>query len=166
MSAPRLRLWLLVGLGALPLAGCNTASKPRDQAPMAVRFHLENAGGDGVPFALPQSGVVLAVNQRPVLTEGDVANVELVQVDLGRCVMFQLTPAATRDFYRLSVTHQGRRLALLIDGVPAGARRIDGAIADGVVFMFLERPDEALPALVDNLRKNASAVQREIARKR
>lgn len=165
MSALRQRLWVLGGLGVMLLAGCSSAKKPRDFVPMAVRFHLETAGGEGVPFALPQSGVVLALNQKPVLTEGDVANVELVQVDLGRCVMFQLTPAATRDFYRLSVTHQGRRLALLLDGVPAGARRIDGAIADGVLFMFLERPDEMLPALVDNLRKNAAAVQREIARK-
>ena len=165
MGALRQRLWVLGGLGVMLLAGSSSGRKPRDFVPMAVRFHLETAGGEGGPFALPQGGVVLALNQKPVLTEGDVANVELVQVDLGRCVMFQLTPAATRDFYRLSVTHQGRRLALLLDGVPAGARRIDGAIADGVLFMFLERPDEMLPALVDNLRKNAAAVQREIARK-
>lgn len=165
MSARRQCLGLLCGLAALLLAGCGSAAKPRDYVPMAVRFHLETAGGEGVPFTLPQSGVVLALNQKPVLTEGDVANVELVQVDLGRCVMFQLTPSAARDFYRLSVTHQGRRLALVLDGAAAGARRIDGAIADGVVFMFLERSDDSLPALVENLKKNAAAVQREIARK-
>ncbi|MBL9202991.1 MAG: hypothetical protein JNL39_20950 [Opitutaceae bacterium] len=162
------RHWALAPpwLAALLLTGCGSAPAPRDYVPMAVRFHLESTGGEGVPFTLPRSGVAVGLNPRPVLTEADVANVELVQVDLGRCLMFQLTPAATRDFYRLSVTHQGRRLALLLDGAAAGVRRIDGAIADGVVYMFLERPDETLPGLVENLKKSTAAVQREIARKK
>ena len=114
---------------------------------------------------LPQSRVSLTVNPKPVLTEGDIVLVELVQVDLGRCLMFQLSPAATRDFYRLSVTHQGRRMVLMLDDTAMGARRIDGPITNGVVFMFIERPEESLPAIVDNLRKSTAAVQREIARK-
>jgi hypothetical protein len=80
--------------------------------------------------------------------------------------MFQLTPAGVRDFYRLSVAHQGRRLALQINGSVVGARRIDGAITNGVIYVFVEMPDEALPALVENLKKTSAAVQREVNRQR
>lgn len=154
----------LGGVVAL-LAGCSSAPKPRDYTPIAVRFHLESASGDGAPAMLPQSRLSLVLNPKPVLTEGDVVNVDLVQVDLGRCLLFQLTPAASRDFYRLSVTHQGRRVVLLLDDAVAGARLIDGPIANGAIFIFLERPEESLPALVENLKKSSAAMQREIARK-
>jgi len=108
--------------------------------------------------------VNLAVNSKPVITEGDIANVDLVQVDLGKCLYFQLTPTASRDFYRMSVTHQGRRLVLVIDGVALGARRIDGPITNGVVFIFAEVPEEELPKLVENLKKSAAALQKELAK--
>ena len=157
--------WLLVLLGwACAIAGCQSSSGPRDYTPVTARFFLESASNDGTPVALPQSGVSLTVNAKPVIAEGDIVNVELVQVDLGKCLLFQLTPAATRDFYRLSVTHQGRRLVLVVDGNPIGARRIDGAITNGAVFVFVELPDAALPDLVRNLKKSAAALQREIAR--
>ena len=159
------RIALLAGLAAIGLSGCASKPPPRDYTPVAIRFHLESNDGDGAPVMLPQSRVSLTVNPKPVLTEGDIVLVELVQVDLGRCLMFQLSPAATRDFYRLSVTHQGRRMVLMLDDTAMGARRIDGPITNGVVFMFIERPDESLPAIVENLRKSTAAVQREIARK-
>ncbi|MBL9188656.1 MAG: hypothetical protein JNK23_14335 [Opitutaceae bacterium] len=168
MSALHLRTaWLQAAFAgaALAFSSCSSTPKPRDYTPVAVRFHLESSSADGTPANLPQSGVSVLLNPKPVLTEGDIVNVDLVQVDLGRCLLFQLTPAATRDFYRLSVTHQGRRIVLLLDGVTAGARLIDGPITNGAVFMFIERPDEVLPALVENLKKSSVAMQREVARR-
>lgn len=144
------------------LAGCASKSTPPVQAGAVARFYLENTGGDGTPVALSRSGVTLMLNPKPVITEGDITNVELVQVDLGKCLMFQLTPAGVRDFYRLSVSHQGRRIALQINGTVVGARRLDGAITNGVIFVFVELPDESLPALVESLKKTSAAVQREI----
>src|SRR3954466_15734457 len=126
-------------------AGCQSTKAPRDYTPVQARFFLEAASGDGTPIALPQSEVRITVNSKPVLTEGDVVNAEVVQVDLGKCLFFQLTPTATRDFYRMTVTHQGRRLVLLINGAPIGARRIDGAITNGGIFVFVELPDSELP---------------------
>jgi hypothetical protein len=155
---------LALAFATVTLAGCGSAPKVRDYTPVAVRFHLESTTGDGAPIALPQSGVGVTLNPKPVLTEGDVVGVELVRVDLGLCLLFQLTPAAARDFYRLSVTHQGRRLVLLLDDAPAGARRLDGPIANGAIYMFVERAEEALPELVANLKKSSAAMQREIAR--
>lgn len=153
-----------LGLALAAGAGCGTTKPPLDYTPKAARFYLEAASGDGTPLQLPRSGVNLAVNSKPVITEGDIANVDLVQVELGKCLYFQLTPAATRDFYRMSVSHQGRRLVLVIDGVALGARRIDGPITNGVVFVFAEVPDEDLPALVDNLKKSSSALQKALSK--
>jgi len=150
----------------LAIAGCASSRAPSDYKPTWARFFLEAASGaDGTALTLPRSGVDLTVNAKPVITEGDILDVELVQVDLGKCLAFQLTPTAARDFYRMSGSHQGRRLALVIDGEPLGARRIDGAIAEGVVVVFVEVADEQLPALVNNLKKSSSAMQRELRRK-
>jgi preprotein translocase subunit SecD len=159
--------FLTLGLAVLlcVAAGCQSASKPKDYKPTWARFFLEAARGEGSPVLLPQSGVRLGVNSKPVITEGDIVDVELVQVELGRALMFKLTPTAARDFYRLSGTHQGRRLVLVVDGDPLGARRIDGAIGDGIVYVFAEMPESALPALVENLKKSAIALQKEIAKK-
>lgn len=160
-------LWsvLAAGIVALLGSGCHSASAAKDFKPTTARFFLESGSNDGTPVTLPQSGVSVTVNSKPVIAEGDIGNVELVQVDLGKCLLFQLTPAAVRDFYRLTVTHQGRRLVLVVDGQPLGARRVDGPIENGALFVFVEMPDDALPALVDNLKKTSAALQREGARK-
>ena len=156
---------LIVGC-VLGLIGCNTSKPPRDYKPAVARFFLEAGNGaTGTQVTLPRSGVTLIMNAKPVLTEGDITDVELVQVELGKCLAFKLTASAARDFYRMSGSHQGRRLALTINGDAIGARRIDGAIADGVVFVFVETPDELLPQMVENLKKTSMAMQREIQRK-
>ena len=152
-------------LGALAFAGCQAAKPARDTTLTRARFFLEAADARGTEIVLPQSGVRLVMNMKPVLTEGDIVNVELAQVDLGQCLVFQLTPAAARDFYRLSASHQGRRLALVLNGSPVGARRVDGPIADGVLFVFVEVPDSTLPKLVEELKRSTAAVQRDLARK-
>jgi hypothetical protein len=156
---------LLCGLGLLLVGGCRTTEAPRDFKLTVARFFLEATNGDGTPLTLPQSRVNLSVNSKPVLTEGDILHVEVVQVELGKCLMFQLSPTATRDFYRMSVSHHGRRLVLVVDGRALGARRIDGAITNGVVYVFAEVPDAELPALVENLKKSSASFQRELSRK-
>jgi hypothetical protein len=158
-------LRLLLGLVVCGAVACQSTSKPRDYRPTSARFFLEAGNGEGTAVTLPQSGVQVTVNSKPVITEGDIVNVEMVQVELGKALMFQLTPTASRDFYRLTGTHQGRRLVLVVDNVPLGARRIDGVIMNGVVFVFAEIPESAMPALVDNLKKSSVAMQKAIARK-
>lgn len=165
LSFLRLPLLALAGAWALVFSGCQTKVTPKDYTPTVARFFLESASGDGTPLTLPQSEVRVTVNPKPVIAEGDISSVELVQVDLGKCLLFQLTPAAVRDFYRMSVSHQGRRLVLVIDNTALGARRIDGPITNGVLFVFVERPEAELPKLVENLKKTSAALQREIARK-
>lgn len=152
-------------LAALVVSGCGSAATSGDFKPLRARFFLEAAAAQNLAITLPQSGVQIAVNPQPVLTEGDVLNVELVQVDLGKCLAFQLTPSATRDLYRLTGAHQGRRVVLTLNDQPLGARRIDGALSDGVLLLFVELPDESLPQLVTDLKRSAVEIQRGLARR-
>ena len=154
-------------LAATPFAGCKALNPPaRDFTPTVARFYLESTDGGASTAVLPISGVRVAIGDKPLVTEGDIVNVDLVQVDLGRCLLFHLTPSAARDLYRFSGSNQGRRLVLMLNNVPIGARRIEGPITDGAVFIFAEVADAELPVLATNLKKTSAELQRAIARKR
>ena len=138
--------------------GCQTAKAPADQ-PLVARFYLETRPGEpGVPVRLPVSGVGITVGAKPVLVEYDLVNATVAHVDLGACLKLQFTPAAARDLYRLSIAGMGRRLVLFLNDEPFGARRIDQAIADGLLLVFVEQPDAKLPALVDRLNRTAAGI--------
>jgi hypothetical protein len=153
--------WLLA-VGALALlAGCNTTRSvsPTPYEPLVARLFLEAKRGEaGIGVTLPRSGLTINVAPRPVLVEYDIVNAEVAQVELGRCLLLQLTPAAARDLYRFSVASLGRRLVLSLNDQVVGARPIDAAIADGVILIFLELPDEELAPLVERLKLTAADV--------
>jgi hypothetical protein len=155
---------LLAGLILTGLPGCQSAKKP-DYQPLVARFFIEVRGGDtGVPVLLPVSGVRITVEAKPVFVEYDVLNAEVAKVDLGDCLMLQLSSSAARDLYRLSVTHLGQRLVLFLNDQPVGVRRIDRPIADGVILIFIERPDADLASLVHRLKRTSEDII-EAARK-
>jgi hypothetical protein len=77
---------------------------------------------------------------------------------LGWCLVFQLTPTARRDFYRMSMAVHGRRLVLTLNGLPAGALRLDQVVSDGNLPIFAELPDSELPDLADRIRKTSELV--------
>lgn len=162
------RALLSVVLLACVLTACTTtAQKSGEPAapPLVARFFLEAKPGEaGLPVRLPQSGVTIAVSAKPVLVEYDLINAEVAQVDLGRCLLVQVSPAASRDLYRLSVSAVGRRLVLALNDEFVGARRIEGAMSDGTVLIFLEVPDEKLPEIVARLKSTAQEIA-EAARK-
>ncbi len=147
----------LIALAALT-AGCR--SKPDK----VFRFYQEQTAvtmlGDGLKGTLPLSGAEFTVGRTPILFEGDVEAIELVQVDLGLCVLFQFGEAGSRELYRASVRGTGRRIFLFINDVPFGARRMDGPISDGALYMFLEVPDSELPDLVEEMKVSLKQVKR------
>lgn len=159
MIKPAISLFLF----ALMLAGCQTTEK-KDYTPTLARFFLEEADARTVSVSLPRSGVRVTIGPKPVFTEGDIVNVELMQVELGKCLMFQFTPAAARDLYRVSGSNQGRRLVLFLNNVVVGARRMEIPLSEGRFLVFVELEDSALPALVENLKKTSTALQRAAAR--
>lgn len=144
--------------GAIFLGGCQSpAVPPAPYDPLIARFYLEaRPGGGGITVRLPQSGVTVVISPRPVLVEYDVVHAEVAQVDLGRCLLVQVSPAAARDLYRMSVGSMGRRLVLALNDEIVGAHRIESAITDGVLLVFLETPDEELASVVERLRRTAA----------
>lgn len=154
----------LLGIGFL-LGGCQT--KSADKGPVEVtRFLIEADSAKGA-FAvkLPISGVTVRVSPKPVVTEFDIRHVSEAEVEMGRCLLFQLTPSASRDLYRLSAANIGRRLVVVINGEPLGARLIERPLESGMLFIFLEVPDESLPELVENLNHTTMLIQKEEARR-
>jgi hypothetical protein len=167
-SLPRV-LPLLLCL-CLALAGCRGDSSL--DGVTAPRLYLEarTAGGTGGaavdPMRLPVSGTVVAVEREPFVTEFEVVNAELVKVDLGPALLLQLSPEGARKLYRASVTRMGGRIVLAVNGNPVGARRIDGAIADGNFYTFVELPGDELEQLVVDLKDSIARLQTHLARNR
>src|SRR5882672_8129891 len=132
---PKIKIVLTVGAGLAAMiftAGCNSlGSSPRNFTPTLARFFLETTDAGASTVVLPISGVRVAIGDKPVFAENDIVDVDLAQVELGRCLLFHLTPSAARDLYRFSGANQGRRLVLVLNNVPVGARRIDSPINDG-----------------------------------
>lgn len=147
---------MALALAALAVSGCQSPAN-RDYQPLLARFYLEVKPGEaGVPVRLPTSGVTINVGEKPVFAEYDIVNVEIAQVELGQCLLLQLSPAAARDLYRLSVASLGRRLVLSLNSTLVGARRIDQAMADGNIMIFVELPDVQLPDMVARLKRTSA----------
>src|SRR4051812_20220418 len=103
--------------------GCNTSTKKKEYEKTVSRLFLEASDGDAfASVTLPVSGVQISINNKPVVTEFDFTGVELAQSDLGKFMVFSLTPEAARDVYRVTGNNQGKRLVLFINGKPMGAR--------------------------------------------
>lgn len=154
----------LLGLIAVVLVGlCAGCGHTRlaDSSPVTARFYLETQDDRAPVMVLPRSGVSIAIEAKPVVSEFDVINVEVARVELGECLLFQLDGAAARDLYRMTTVHQGRRLVLLVDGAPMGARRIERPWDDGRILVFVEVADQALPELAANIWRTATEVRRK-----
>ncbi|MFT4901688.1 MAG: hypothetical protein ACI81V_000963 [Lentimonas sp.] len=144
------------------LSGCG-----RDESSDSLkvpRLMMEARGVDygslnGTVINLPVSGTPISLRKEPLINEFEILNVELVQVDLGLALMVQISETAARELYRASVTNNGSRVVLTVNGTAIGARRIDGAIADGRFYTFVELPHSELPQLVLDLKKTIADIQ-------
>lgn len=160
----RFSLLLVVLAAVFAVAGCNSQTKKKKNYDMTVaRFLIEASEGDTfASVTLPVSGVQIAVNNKPAVTEFDFTGVQLAHADLGDFLVFSLTVDAARDVYRLTGSNQGKRLVLFINGKPVGARMIDRAFNTGAIAIFVAIPDELLPDLVKNLNATSEDFQKEI----
>jgi hypothetical protein len=142
--------------------GCRQHRATIDDAAVP-RLHLEARGGFGsdrvTSVQMPVSGSTLGVVSEPLVNEFEIVNVELVRVDLGMALMFQLNEAGARKLYRASVSNRGSRVVLMVSGVAVGARALDTPIQDGIFFTFTELPDAAMEQLVVDLRDTLERIQ-------
>ena len=156
----RLRLFMVLVV-SLVISGCGSAPSPLDQ-PLIARFYLEaKPGVSAMPLQMPVSRTLVNVNPQPVLTEHDIANVEIAKVALGWCLYFQFNPAATRDLYRLTSANPGARLVLTLNDTPVGVRPIDQIIADGNLLTFVELPNDQLPPIAERLKRTSAALAKK-----
>ena len=112
-----------------------------------------------VPLRLPVSGSEIMVEKVPVVNEFDIRNVEMVKVDMGLALLIELSELGARELYRRSVTHNGSRVVLVVNGNPLGARRLDGPIQNGQLFTFVEVNDAAVGPLVLELKSSIAELQ-------
>jgi hypothetical protein len=151
--------------GLLFTAGCNSKTEKKDFETVIARFLIEADEGDAfATVTLPVSGVQIAVNNRPAVTEFDFTGVQLAKGDLGQFLVFTLTPDATRDVYRVTATNQGKRLVLFINGTAVGARMIDRPFNTGTITVYPAIPDQDLPELVKNMDATSADMQKKLAK--
>lgn len=158
------RRWAVLGLGALALLLSGCQSKVDTAAFVRARFFLESKQSDGYAalVTLPISLVRVPIEGEAIVSEFDYAAVEVAEVEFGKCLVFLLKPAAARAFYQISVANQGKRLVLVINGEPLGARRIDGPISDGRIYVFLEATDSDLETLAGQLKETNRLIQKQL----
>lgn len=145
----------------LTFSGCSHA-----QPEQKMRIYLESPD-DGARFNRPARSIVMPLTENhyyvyesPIIPEGDIVNVELVQVDLGYCIRLDLSRHASVIMHSATASNQGGRLFLLVNDKPVGVRLIDSPIADGQVYMFLEIPDKDLPQFVLDAQESCKRVQK------
>lgn len=162
-------LCVAFGLAAIfSLSGClSDDDGPHDYVTTVARFVLE--ADDSSAFAtvkLPMSGTLIAVNPDPVFTEYDIVRVDIGDSNMGKFLAFELTQDAARALYRTTGNNQGKRLVLLINGQPMGARLIERPFASGVIAIFVQVPDSELPDLVKNINATSRDLQKKLAKQR
>jgi hypothetical protein len=160
----------VLSIGACFFSGCWKKEKPPENMKVP-RLYLEGrimSYGAMTPTALrmPKSGTMIEVIKEPLINEFEVVNAELVEVDLGMALLLQLSERGARALYRASVTENGNRIVLVINGNPIGFRRLDGPIADGNFYCFLEMRNEALGDLVLDLKDSIFYLQNKAERPR
>ncbi len=156
----------LAALVTVLLSSCQTGGQRAVEDPILARFAIEDvSSADFAAIAqLPVSGVRIGIQSKAILSEFDYLDIEAVELDAGKCLLFTLKPAAARDFYRTSVANQGSRLVLLLNGKAMGARRIDGPVADGRIYIYIEAPDDQVAALAAKIKETNIDIQKKLSR--
>jgi hypothetical protein len=161
----RTLVFLAVGLG---LSGClNKGGAPENLK--VPRLYLEGRSmnyGSMTPqmFIMPQSGTQVEVMKEPFISEFEIVNVELVEVDLGMALLLQLTDRGARVLYRACVTNAGSQVLMTVNGMPLGLRRLDGTITDGNFYTFVEADDAILNELTLDLKESIMYLQTKAER--
>ena len=166
-------LYLFLAIALLWNSGCQTSPRDEDFIPMFVNFHLEatenERRGRTETLNFPDRGLELEVNRQAVFTPYDIRDVELIETRDGPAFAFYLNQDATRDFMRnLRERDRDRHLVAVISSELAQIRPIFGAapirrsFSGGVIYMYLEFPNEEAENLAFHLSRTARAVQSEI----
>lgn len=157
---------LSILLFSLVMNGCLLSTPKAPNNLQVMRLYLESASMNygaisNTSYKLPQSGTEIKVFQEPLFNEFDIINAEMVKVDLGEALLLKLTDAGARKLYRSSISNNGSRIVLVVNDIPIGVRRLDGAIIDGDYYTFVELNSEELSELVIAIKDSINFLQAE-----
>lgn len=139
-------LLLLVGL----LASCRYAAvKP--SAAADVRLFVESREPGGTEWTLPVSGVRIACRPSPAVDSTNVADLDVVTLELGRALLLQLTPRGVADL-TAELAGTAKRIVLVVNRRAIGVVRLAPPIRDGRILLFVEISESELPDLVTALK--------------
>jgi hypothetical protein len=155
---------LFLPLFALFLCGCKQDKLEPEEMKiprlMVETRSVQYGGLGGKVVQLPVSGTRIALQKEPLVSEFDIANVELVKVEMGLALLIQTNERGARALYRGTVSNMGGRIVLTVNGNAVGARRIDGAIQNGNLYTFVEVDDEELGQLVLDIKETIQQLQK------
>lgn len=124
--------------------------------PLKARFFLENRLPTPLQKTVSQTLEVSKINittdSQALILETDLINVELVKVELGLCLLFQIDRSLVNQLYTLSINEKGSRIVFIYNGRTIGSTILSNPIADGKLYMFLEISDRELPEIVADLK--------------
>ena len=129
-----------------------------------IRVHVSagrtSMGEQTSTVVMPISDIKYTIYNEALLTEASIVNIELVKVKLGKALFFQFDLLGSRALFRTTTTSKGQSLVLLINGKPAGARKMGYTIQNGQLIMFVEVTDAKLDELVLGLRETIRRVHK------
>jgi len=154
---------LLFPLLALVFCGCRKDKLETEEMKiprlMVETRSVQYGGLGGTVVQLPVSGTRIAIQKEPLVNEFDIANVELVKVDMGLALLIQTNERGARALYRGTVSNMGGRIVLMVNNNAIGARRIDSAIQNGNFYTFVEVDDEEIGQLVLDIKATLQQLQ-------
>ena len=148
----------------LLLCGCNKDKLDAENL-KGPRLMVETRGVNygalgGSVVQLPVSGTRIALAKEPMVSEFDIANVELVKVEMGLALLVQTTERGARALYRGTVTNLGGRVVLTVNNNAIGARRVNKPIQNGNFYTFVEIGDDELGQLVLDIKESIKQLQK------
>lgn len=163
------RPFLLVLVVALlaTLNGCRT--QDTSFTPYMVRLYLEESRNlptsHITDLVLPISGSRITVRSKPLFLESDILGAAHFDTEFGPAIVLLFTPDAAADFYRTTISNQGRRFVLTINGIAVGSRFIERGVEDGRMVFFLEIEDNEVPEVARGIQRTSQEIQKQINRK-
>ena len=169
---PRFNLYLRLALAAVLISGCQSPESRRKQQPAKLSVHLEvRPDGTNLNEPVPiyrEKPVMVNVERIPLLTELNVSEAKVVDVDGDFAIRIQFEREGTWLLEQRSVASHGKRFAIHCEfGEHLAKKRwlaapiISRRIADGVLVFT---PD-ATRAEADEIVLGLSNVGREVTKK-
>jgi hypothetical protein len=160
-------LWTFLLGVLLVAAGCSSVDKNFN--PYLVRLYIEESpnlpASHVTDMVLPVSGSRITVRSRPVFGEWDILRARDFDTEFGPAIVLLFTQDAATDLYRTTISNQGRRMVLTINGLAVGSQYIGGPIEDGRISFFMEIDDVEVREVAEGIQRTSTEIQKRANKK-